>query len=167
MKLVARLVLAVMACSAAAQAQPRIDVARFDMHPLAQIHAAGSDLAGNPFEVDLFVYRGGPTFLAYSAETGNAQRVARAVATPRALMALNQAFAAGRVGQQRGGCGSPVPDQVETRVLTWYGKQRGRTIPVGGDYSDCPADLVRLFDAVCEFVWETLGPTLEYCVPPA
>ena len=168
MRLAIRMALAALAaCSAAAQAQQEIDVTKFDMHPLVQIHGTGADLIGKPFEVDIFVYRGGPTFLAYSAETGNARRVARAVAAPQALMALNQAFAAGRVGQQRGDCGSPAPDYVSARALTWYGKQRVRTIPAGGDYSDCPAEVVRIFDAVCAFVWQTLGPTVEYCVPPA
>lgn len=166
MKLAIRLILAALsACAAAAQTPPAIDVTKFDMHPMVQLHAIGSDIIGHAFVVDIFVYRGGPTFLAYTAETGNARRVARAVASPQALMKLNQALADGKIGQQRGDCGQPAPDHISTRALTWYGKQRMRTVPVGGIYSECPSDVVEIFDAACSFVWEVLGPTVEYCVP--
>ena len=168
MRLAIRLALTILiAGAAAAGAQPQIDVTRYDMHPLIQLHAAGFDIAGQPFETDVFIYRGGPVFLAYTAQTGNARRVARGVATAQQLAALNQALAAARVGQQRGNCGEPAPDHVERYALTWYGaKDRMRTVTAGGIYSDCPADVVRIFDAACAFVWETLGPTPEYCVPP-
>jgi hypothetical protein len=171
MRLAIRLALAVLiACAAAARAEqelPLVDVTKHDMHPLVQLHAVGSDIIGKPFETDVFIYRGGPTFLAYTAETGNARRVARGVATPQALMALNQALAAARVGQQTGNCGGPAPDYVSQYALTWYGaKQRVRTIQAGGNYTDCPSEVIRIFDATCGFIWSVLGPSPEICVPP-
>lgn len=168
MKLPMRLTLMALFLCASAGAQPAIDVTRYDMHPLIQLHAEGSDIAGGSFETDVFIYRGGPTFLAYTADTGDARRVDRGAATPQALMALNQALAAARVGQQRGNCGGPAPDYVTQYALTWYGaKGRIRTITAGGDYTSCPADLIRILDAACAFVWEVLGSALEVCVPPA
>jgi hypothetical protein len=160
-------VLALVISTSAARAQRPIDVTKHDMHPLLQLHAVGSDIAGQPFEADVFIYRGGPVFLAYSAATGNARRVARGIASPAALMTLNQALAAARVGQQRGHCGGPAPDYVSDYALTWYGsKQRIRTIPVGGNYTTCPSDVIRILDATCIFIWEVLGPSVEVCVPP-
>jgi hypothetical protein len=166
MKRTIRLTLAALAlCAATVQAQEPIDVTKYDMHPVLQIHAVGADIAGGAFEADVFIYRGGPTILAYSAATGNVRKVARGVAKPEELAALNQALAAARVGQQRGDCGGPAPDYVSEYALTWYGKQRMRTIPVGGNYTDCPADVIQIFDATCEFIWKVLGPSLEVCVP--
>jgi hypothetical protein len=168
MKSTIRLTLAALAlCAAMVQAQEPIDVTQYDMHPFLQLHAFGSDIAGGSFETDVFIYRGGPTFLAYTAATGDQRKVVRGIASPQDLMALNQALAAARVGQQRGNCGQPAPDYVTKYALTWYGKQRMRTIPVGGDYTDCPAEVIRIFDATCEFIWNVLGPSLEICVPPA
>jgi hypothetical protein len=154
------LVLALAAVPAAA-----VDVTRLNMRPLIQLHAEGSDITGSPFQTDIFIYQGGFTVLAYTAATGDARRVARGVASPAALMALNQALAGGQVGQQTGRCGSPAPDYVETYALSWYGKQRMRTIPAGGNYTDCPAAVVRIFDATCGFIWAVLGPSPEICVP--
>jgi hypothetical protein len=168
MKLPVRLALVLLiGCAVVAQAQPEIDVTKHDMHALIQLHAVGSDIAGQSFETDVFIYRGGPTFLAYTAATG-ARRVARAVAKPQALMTLNQALTAARVGQQRGNCGDAAPDFVSEYALTWYGaKGRVRTIPVGGNYTDCSADVIRIFDATCAFLWEVLGSAIEVCAPPA
>lgn len=163
MKAVLRLVLVL--ALAAVPAAARIDVTRLNMRPLIQLHAEGADIIGAPFQSDVFIYQGGFTVLAYSAETGNARRVASGVASPQQLMALNQALAGGQVGQQTGHCGSPAPDYVETYALTWYGKQRVRTIPAGGIYTDCPAAVVRIFNATCEFIWAVLGPSPEVCVP--
>jgi len=158
---------ALVTCTAAAGAEFQvIDVTRHDMRPIVQLNATGADFAGQAFEVDVFIYHSGVTFLAYSAETGGAQRVARAVATPAAMKAFNVALAHGKVGQQTGRCGSAAPDHISTRVMTWYGaKDRQKTIPVGGIYSDCPAAVVEIFDAACDFVWATLGSAPEYCVP--
>ncbi len=168
MKLPIRLtLLALVICASAVRAQPGIDVKEHDMHPLIQLHAVGANIAGDPFEADVFIYRGGPTFLAFTSDfAGN--RVARGVATPQALTALNQTLAAARVGQQRGNCGGPIPDATSEIALSWYGaKGRLRMIPVGGDYSSCPADVVRIFDATCAFIWEVLGPSPEACTPSA
>ena len=106
-------------------------------------------------------------FFLYSAETGSAQRVDRGVATRAQLVTLNQALARARVAQQRGGCGDPAPDGVSTYTLVWNGKNRTRQISVGGNYQDCPANTQEVFDAVCTFVWDVLGPTPELCVPSA
>jgi hypothetical protein len=167
MKLPIRLTLmTLIICASAVRAQPGIDVTKHDMHPLIQLHVVGANIAGDPFEGDVFIYRGGPTFLAFSSEfAGN--RVARGVATPQELMALNQTLAAARVGQQSGNCGEPIPDATSEITLSWYGaKGRLRTIPVGGIYTSCPADVVRIFDATCAFIWEVLGPSPEICQPP-
>jgi hypothetical protein len=83
-------------------------------------------------------------------------------------MALNQALAAARVGQQRGDCGEPAPDYISEYALIWHGsKGRMRTITAGGFYGDCPADVVRIFNATCTFIWEVLGPSIEICDLPA
>jgi hypothetical protein len=139
---------------------------RYDMHPLIQLHATGADFVGQPFQADVFLYRGGPAFFSYKAATGNASRVASGVATPEQLAALNQALAQAQVGRQTGHCGSPAPDYVAEYDLTWYGRQRVKTIPAGGDYSHCPAEVVQVFQATCEFIWDVLGPSPEICVPP-
>jgi len=149
-----------------AGAQP-IDVTRLNMRPLVQLHAEGVDFTGKAFQSDAFIYQGGYTLLAYSAETGNASRVARGIATPQQLMLLNQALAAGRVGQQTGGCGSPAPDFVSTYGFTWYGKQRVKTFAVGGDFTRCPGDVIRIMNATCQLIWSVLGPSPQICVPPA
>jgi hypothetical protein len=168
MKLPIRLTFVILVvCAAVAQAQPGIDVARYDMHALIQLHATGSDITGQSFQTDVFIYRGGPTFLAHTSTNG-ARRVDRGVATPQELTALNQALAASRVGQQRGNCGGPAPDFIAEYALTWYGaKGRVRTIPAGGNYTDCPADVIRILDATCAFLWEVLGSAIEVCAPPA
>ena len=149
-----------------AQAQP-IDVTKLNMRPLLQLHAEGTDFTGRPFQTDVFIHQGGYTLLAYSAETANARRVARGVATPPDLMLLNQALAAGRVGQQTGRCGSPAPDYVSTYGITWHGKQRVKTFAVGGNYTTCSSEVNRIMDATCRFIWSVLGPSPEICVPPA
>lgn len=150
----------------AVQAQS-IDVTRLNMRPLIQLHADGADFTGKPFQTDVFIHQGGYTLLAYSAETGNANRVARGIATPADLRLLNQALAAGRAGQQTGRCGSPAPDYVGTYGVTWHGKQRVRSFNVGGDYTSCSSEMNRIMDATCRFIWSVLGPSPEFCVPPA
>ena len=156
--------IALVAASLPAQGQID-DITRYNMRPLLQLHAVGNDLVGQPFETDVFIYQGGPVFLAYTAATGNACRVDRGVATQQQLMDLNRALATSRVGQQRGGCGSPAPDYVRTYALTWYGKQRVKTIATGGNYTDCPAEVQRILNATCQFIWDVLGPAPEICVP--
>lgn len=156
----------ILLAAASLPAQAQIDdITRYNLRPLLQLHAVGSDIIGRPFETDVFIYQGGPVFLAYTAATGDACRVDRGVATPQQLMELNRALAASRVGQQRGGCGSPAPDYVSTYALTWYGKQRVRTITAGGDYTGCPEDVQRILNAACDFIWAVLGPAPEVCVP--
>ena len=151
----------------AARAQVLENPSRLDLRPLLQLTGVGNDIAGGAFESDVLITRGGAVFLLYSAETGNAQRVDRGVAIREQLVTLNQALARARVAQQRGGCGEPAPDGVSTYTLVWSGKSRTRQISVGGIYRDCPANTQAVFDAVCTFVWEVLGPTPELCVPPA
>ena len=165
MKSALRLCLILLAV-ASLPAQAQIDdITRYNMRPLIQLHAVGSDIAGGSFETDVFIYQGGPVFLAYTAATGDACRVDRGVATAQQLMELNRALATSRVGQQRGGCGSPAPDYVSNYALTWYGKQRVRTLTAGGDYTGCPEDVQRILDAACDFIWKVLGPAPEVCVP--
>lgn len=135
--------------------------------PLLQLHAEGVDFTGHSFQSDVFIYQSGYTLLAYSAETGNASRVARGVAARPDMMLLNQALAAGRVGQQTGHCGGPAADYVSTYGLTWYGKQRVRGFNVGGNYTTCPSEVNRILDATCRFIWSVLGPSPEICAPPA
>lgn len=160
------LLMATTATTATVEAQS-IDVTRLNMKPLVQIHSEGTDFTGQPFQTDVFIQQGGYTLLAYSAATGNASRVARGIATQGQLMALNQALAAGQVGQQRGGCGGPAPDYVATYGLTWYGKQRVKSFVTGGNYINCSPQVVRILDGVCEFVWSVLGPSPEFCAPPS
>jgi hypothetical protein len=167
MKLSGRLALALLIAGPAVVQAQRIDVTKLNMRPLIQLHAEGIDFTGKPFQTDVFIHQGGYTLLAYSAETGNARRVARAVATPQQLMALNQALAAGRVGQQRGGCGEPAPDFVSTYGFTWYGQQRVKTFAIGGNYTACSSEVNRIMNATCQFIWTVLGPSPEICVPPA
>lgn len=144
-----------------------IDVTKLNMRPLVQLHAEGTDFTGKSFQTDVFIHQGGYALLAYSAETGNASRVARGVATAQQLAALNQALAAGRVGQQAGRCGSPAPDFVNTYGFTWYGRQRVKTFTVGGDFTGCPGEVIRIMNATCQFIWSVLGPSPQICVPPA
>ena len=165
MRLAFRLALAALAVLALPAGAQVGSTTKYDMRPLIQLHATGSDFVGKPFQTDVFIYRGGPVFFSYKAETGDARRVASAVATPEQLTALNQALARAQVGRQTGGCGSPAPDYVQEYDLTWYGPQRARTIPAGGDYSDCPEKVVQVFQATCEFLWTVLGPSPEICVP--
>ncbi len=159
------LLVALAATTATVQAQS-IDVTKLNMKPLIQLHSEGTDFTGQPFQTDVFIHQGGYTLMAYTAATGNARRVARGIAAQSQLMALNQALAAGQVGQQRGGCGSPAPDYVATYGLTWYGKQRVKTFVTGGNYVTCSPQVVRILDAVCRFTWSVLGPSPEVCAPP-
>jgi hypothetical protein len=142
-----------------------IDLAGKDMRPLLQVQAIGADIAGQPFETDVFVYHGGATFLMHSRGLDGSERVARGVASSAALVRLNQELALAHIGQLRGGCGEPAPDHVESYRLTWFGKQRLRTLPLGGNFSDCPDAVHRVMEAVCAFLWEAVGPAPEYCVP--
>lgn len=166
MKLAGILAATLLIAGSAVQAQS-IDVTRLNMRPLVQLHAEGVDFTGKPFQTDVFIHQGGYNLLAYSADTGNASRVARGVATPQQLVALNQALAAGRVGRQTGGCGDPAPDFVNRYGFTWYGKQRVKTFTVGGDFTDCPGEVIRIMNATCQFIWSVLGPSPQICVPPA
>ena len=160
--------LALLALAAAAlPAQGQIgDITRYNMRPLIQLHLNGADFIGRPFQGDVFIYQGGPTFLSYKGANGTDVRAESAVATPQALAELNQALSRARVGQQRGNCGSPAPDFVSQYALTWYGAQRVRTIPAGGNFSTCPAEVVQVYNATCEFIWSVLGPQIEICVVP-
>jgi hypothetical protein len=142
-----------------------INLAGKDMRPLLQVQAIGADIAGQTFETDVFVYHGGATFMMHSGATGGGGRVARGLATAAALVRLNQELAEAQVGQLRGGCGGPVPDQVESYRLTWFGKGRLRTLPLGGNLTECPDAVRRVMEAVCAFLWEAVGPAPEYCVP--
>ncbi|HKV13279.1 MAG TPA: hypothetical protein VJ725_34380 [Thermoanaerobaculia bacterium] len=159
------LILAALAAPAL-RAQVLENPSRLDLRPLLQLTGVGNDIAGGELESDVLITRGGAVFFLYSAETGSAQRVDRGVATREQLVTLNQALARARVAQQRGGCGDPAPDGISTYTLLWNGKSRTRQISVGGIYLDCPADTRQVFDAVCTFVWDVLGPTPELCVPP-
>jgi hypothetical protein len=165
MKLALRLCLIALAVASLPAEGQIDDITRYNMRPLIQLHAVGADLIGRPFETDVFIYQGGPTFLAYTAATGNASRVARGVATREQLMALNQALATNRVGQQRSGCGDPAPDYVRTYALTWYGKQRVKTFTAGGNYTTCPEEVQGILNAACDFIWAVVGPSPEICVP--
>jgi hypothetical protein len=161
------LLFAALALAAALPAAAQIDdITRYDLHPLIQLHLNGSDLIGRPFQGDVFIYQGGPTFLSYKGANGNDVRAQSGVATAQQLADLNQALARARVGQQRGNCGTPAPDYVSRYALTWYGKQRVRTIPAGGNFSTCPAEVVDIFNATCEFIWSVLGPAPWVCVTP-
>ncbi|HKV07814.1 MAG TPA: hypothetical protein VJ725_06740 [Thermoanaerobaculia bacterium] len=151
----------------AAWAQILDSPSRLDLRPLLQLTGVGNDIAGGELEADVLITRGGAVFLMYSAATGNAQRVDRGVATREQLVTLNQALARARVGQQQGGCGDPAPDGISTYTLLWNGKSRTRQLSVGGIYLDCPAETRQVFDAVCTFVWDVLGPAPELCIPPA
>jgi hypothetical protein len=157
------LVLILGASAAGAQA---IDPAKLNMVPLIQLHAEGADLTGGHFAGDVFIYQGGYTLLAYTSDRGNVSQVFRGIATPPQIKALNQALRASRVGRQTGNCGDAAPDYVSRYALTWYGKQRLRTIPAGGNYTDCPAEVVGIFDATCRFIWDVLGSAPQVCVPP-
>jgi len=161
------LLFAALALAAALPASAQIDdITRYDLHPLIQLHLVGSDFIGRPFQGDVFIYQGGPVFLSYKGANGTDVRSLSAVATARELADLNQALARAKVGQQRGNCGSPAPDYVSRYALTWYGKQRVRTIPVGGNFTACPAEVVDIMNATCEFIWAALGPQPEVCVTP-
>ena len=160
--------LALLALAAAAlPAQAEIgDITKYNLRPLIQLHLNGADFIGRPFQGDVFIYQGGPTFLSYKGANGTDVRSESGVATREQLAALNQALARARVGQQRGNCGSPAPDFVSQYALTWYGTQRVRTIPAGGNFSTCPAEVVEIYNATCEFIWSVLGPQVEICVVP-
>jgi hypothetical protein len=142
------------------------DITKYNMRPLIQLHLNGADFIGRPFQGDIFIYQGGPTFLSYKGANGADVRAESGVATREELVALNQALARARVGQQRGNCGTPAPDFVSQYALTWYGTQRVRTIPAGGNFSACPAEVVEIYNATCEFIWSVLGPQVEICVVP-
>lgn len=157
--------LALVAAAIPAKAQID-DVTRFDLHPLIQFHLNGADFIGRPFQGDVFIYQGGPTFLSYKGANGADVRAESGVATAQDLAALQQALARARVGQQKGNCGSPAPDYVSQYALTWYGKQRVRTIPAGGNFTVCPTEVIEIYNATCEFIWSVLGPQPEVCVAP-
>jgi hypothetical protein len=155
-------------CAAAGSAQPEIDTTKFDMHAFIQLNAVGIDLAGKPFESDVFIYRGGPTFLAYTAVTGDARKVNRGIASTGQLKNLDRALTAARVDLRRDKCGGPAADGVRQYALTWF-SAKGRainTIHIGGNYTSCPAKVRQIFDATCEFITSVLGPSPEVCVPP-
>lgn len=160
--------LALLALAAAAlPARAEIgDITRYNMRPLIQLHLNGADFIGRPFQGDVFIYQGGPTFLSYKGANGTDVRSESAVASPEALRTLDQALARAHVGQQQGNCGTPAADFVSEYGLTWYGAQRVRTIPAGGNFSTCPAEVVEIYNATCEFIWAVLGPQVEVCVVP-
>jgi hypothetical protein len=152
----------------AARAERIPNLSQYDPRPLLRIQAVGTTFAADPFETDVFVYRGGPVFLMHSTELGDEQRTARGVASPEALSQLNQTLSLARVGRQRGQCGEAAPDFVAQYTVTWYGpEQRSKTFVVGGAYQDCPGETRRILDAICAFAWETLGSAIELCAPPA
>lgn len=144
------------------------NLSKYDSRPLLRIQAVGTTFAADPFETDIFIYRGGPVFLMHSTEIGDEQRTSRGVASPEVLSQLNETLSLARVGRQRGQCGDAAPDFVAQYTVTWYGQdQRAKTFVVGGNYQDCPAETRRILDAICAFTWETLGSAIELCAPPA
>ena len=156
---------ALLLASSPASAAP-FDASAFAMRPLLYVQATGSSIAGVPFEVAVFVYRSGPTYLVRSG-LGDVAR--SAVATPEALARLNAVLSEAHVGVQTGDCGQPEPDNIAQRTLAFHGlKGRHHQLTVGGFYAqDCPAEVVRIFDAVCVYLADVFGDASPYCVPPA
>jgi hypothetical protein len=161
---------AVLATPATAQTSA-FDARLIDMRPLVQVQAAGTTFAGKPFEVDVFIYRGGADVLASSvgidvAGRDTTDRIASGLGDRAQMMALNGTFLRNHVLQQAGDCGSPAPDHVERYTLTYYGQKNNRQITVGGDYRGCPDETRAIFDAVCAYLWETVEAPIEYCAEP-
>lgn len=147
------------------------DTRELDMRPLVQVQAIGTTFAGKPFEVDVFVYRGGADVLASSVATDpsgrdTTDRVGRGLGSRADVMTLNGAFLRNHVLQQRGDCGNPAPDHVERYVFTYYGQKNSRQLTVGGDYRDCPQETREILDAVCAYLWQTIEAPIEYCADP-
>lgn len=145
---------------------PFYDPIRYDQRPLLRLQAVGWDFFGEPFEVNVAIERGGSTLFASDYEFGPTCRVEHVVGEERALRELNQALARHQVARQRGNCGYAAPDYVERYSLTWYGVGgRVHTLQVGGIYGDCKPDVVAIFDAACNYLWQTVGDVVEFCVP--
>jgi hypothetical protein len=167
-------VLALVAITGAAPALAQtsaFDARSIDMRPLVQVQGVGATFAGRPFEVDLFIYRGGGAFLVSSVATDLAgrfstDRVGRGLGDRSEVAGLNGTFLANRILQQTGGCGTPAPDYVEHYTLTYYGQKNNRQITVGGDYRECPAEVREIMDAICLYLWQTIESPIEYCSQP-
>jgi len=147
------------------------DARAIDMRPLFQVQAVGNTIAGKPFEVDLFVYRGGGDVLAASVATdfagrATSDRIGRGLGTRPQVMALNGAFLENHILQQRGGCGTPAPDYVNHYTLTYYGQKNNNQLTVGGDFRDCPAETRAILNAICLYLWQTIETPIEYCPQP-
>ena len=133
---------AVLALAAIALATPALaqtsafDARAIDMRPLVQVQGVGATFAGRPFEVDLFIYRGGGAFLVSSVATDLAgrfstDRIGRGLGDRSEMAGLNGTFLSNRILQQSGDCGGPAPDYVERYTLTYYGPKNNRQITVG------------------------------------
>jgi hypothetical protein len=141
------------------------DVTRSDMRPWFLLQAAGSDLVGHPFQGEVVLYRGGVVLLEYTAETGNGRTIRRGLASPTAIRELREALAEARFGRARGNCGEPAPDYVERYGLITYEAAGPRTRSFGGNVQSCAVELREGFDAICTYIWNTVGPSPEVCSP--
>lgn len=155
--------LAVATAAHAGTATP--DVTRSDMRPWFLLQAAGSDLVGHPFQGEVFLYRGGVVVLEYTAETGNGRTIRRGLASPATVKALRRALVDAHFGRARGNCGEPAPDYVERYGLISYETAGPRTRSFGGNVQSCPTELRQGFDAICSYIWSTVGPSPEICSP--
>lgn len=165
-------VLATAFAGAPASAQTSVfDARALDLRPLVQVQAVGSTLAGRPFEVDVFLYRGGASVLAASiaddpSGATTSDRIGRGLGTRDEVAAMNGRFIAHRILQTQGNCGHPAPDYVSRYTVTYYGQKNSRQFTVGGDYTGCPADTRAILDAICAFLWQTIDAPIEYCPRP-
>jgi len=137
-----------------------------DMRLWIALQAFGSSFAGKPLETDVFIFRGGSTFvMASHGETPTAVR--RGVAERSATASLRSALRDSHIGRQQGGCGQPMPDFIARYDLTWYGQDGLHPITFGGDLSGCPKDLQNAYQAICHYVFATAGYALPSCSLPA
>lgn len=137
-----------------------------DLRPWITLQAFGSSFAGDPLETDVFIFRGGSTFvMASQGEQPTAVR--RGVADRSAIALLRAALRDSHIGQQQGGCGQPMPDFIARFDLAWHGQAAPHQITFGGDLSGCPRDLQNAYQAICSFVFVTAGYGLPSCPLPA
>jgi hypothetical protein len=138
----------------AVQAAPSPDVTKSDMQPWFVLQASGSDIAGQPIQGEVFIYRGGTVFYE------------RGVASKQATADFRRELAEARFGRAKGRCGAASPDWFEGYGLVAYNPGGGhRTLSFGSDMRDCGAELREGFVALCRFIDSTVGSAAELCGP--
>lgn len=146
----AALGLSLLAAPAASSAQP---LTGFDQDPLLVVRFTTNTIIGQEIESQAVIHTGGAVEIVDVLQVRGASALtSRGIAPRESFRELQQALVAGRVAQERGGCGDPAPDGPVEYHVTWYGRDgfRSNSFKVGVNPNGCPESTRRIVNALSQ-----------------